>query len=103
MVNSVYICIVFDLCLWSYDRKQTMWVVGGTLYGELCLGFNGCVGIVCHAGVDSSILLCEIVDLDAASSQELHTTLTGDREKQGREENELNCEKVFPLDSFFYK
>lgn len=66
-----------------------MWAVEGTLYGELGLGFNGSIGIFGHAGVDAGILLCEIRYLDTASSQHLHTTITGDRERYkvvGKEE-----------------
>lgn len=54
-----------------------MCVDKSTLYCELGLGFNGGIRIFRHAGVGASILFCEIENLDTASSQDLHTTLTG--------------------------
>lgn len=65
------------------QQKQTVWVDEGTLYCELGLRFYGGIRVVRHAGVDAGILLCEIGDLETASSQDLHTTLAapeGNRE-----------------------
>lgn len=78
-----------SLCIWPHNRKKTVWLVEGTLYCELGLGFNGGIGTVCHAGVDAGILFCEIGNLETAPSQQLHTTLTGDRSRERIVEKEV--------------
>lgn len=82
--------MVFTLGITKESRPCTE----GTLYGELGLRFNGGISIVRHAGVDAGILLCEIGDLKTASSQHLHTALTGDTKEQccgkGKRENLLD-------------
>ncbi len=63
-------------------KADSVLVAVGTLNGELGLRFNCSVAIVGHAGVDTSILLCEIGDLETASSQQLHMPVTEDAKKE---------------------
>lgn len=64
------------------------------MYGELGLGFDACVGGLRHAGVDAGVLLREVGDQDAASSQQLHSTLAGERQSCGEEREKISVYKT---------
>lgn len=88
--ETLIIFIISDVCLRLHNDfssllvEQMMQVGPVTLYCELDLGFYGAVGILRYAGVDAGILLCEIGNLETATSYHLHTTLAENRKENGK-------------------